>query len=103
MYGLDESLYPQSILILTQLKQMKRIIVDYKKLNEDILNLLVDKFPDGYDEDDVISFRNAKNEVIEALEIKTNDVIYLVKVGTRLIQAMEDYNDDNDILSVSGF
>lgn len=82
---------------------MKRIIVDYKKLNEDILNLLVDKFPDGYDEDDVISFRNAKNQVIEALEIKTNDVIYLVKVGTRLIQAMEDYNDDNDILSVSGF
>lgn len=29
---------------------MKRIIVDYAKLTGDILNLLVEKFPDGYDD-----------------------------------------------------
>lgn len=75
---------------------MKRIIVDYKKLNEDILNLLVDKFPDGYDDDDVIAFRNAQNEVVEALELRTDNTIYLIKVGKRLMQAMENYNDDNE-------
>lgn len=74
---------------------MKRVIVDYKKLNENILNLLVEKFPDGYDDDHIISFRNAKNDVVEALEIKTVDTIYLVKVGTRLVQAMEDFNEDD--------
>lgn len=74
---------------------MLRKIVDYKKLNEDILNLLVEKFPDGYDETDIISFRNAQNEIIEAVEVRTDDTIYLVKVGKRLVQAMEDFGDDD--------
>lgn len=73
---------------------MKRVIVDYQKLNEDILDLLVEKFPDGYDDDDIISFRNIKNEIVEAVEVRTEDTIYLVKVGVRLVQAMEDYSED---------
>ncbi|GAA4968426.1 hypothetical protein [Algibacter aquimarinus] len=76
---------------------MIRKIVDYQKLNEDILNLLVEKFPDGYDEGDIISFRNAKNEIIETVEVKTDDVTYLVKVGVKLIKAMEDFGDDEDL------
>ncbi|HMB99936.1 MAG TPA: hypothetical protein VKN14_02760 [Flavobacteriaceae bacterium] len=74
---------------------MRRVIVDYQKLNEDILNLLVEKFPDGYDDEDIISFRNAKNEVVEAVEVKTEDTIYLVKVGVRLVKAMEDFSDED--------
>jgi len=75
---------------------MIRKIVDYQKLNEDILNLLVEKFPDGYADKDIIAFRNAQNEYIEAVEVKTEDTIYLVKVGKRLVQAMEDFEDDED-------
>lgn len=77
---------------------MKRIIVDYKKLNEDILNLLVEKFPDGYDDDHIISFRNAHNDLIEAVEVRTEDTIYLVKVGTRLVKAMADFNDEDTVI-----
>lgn len=73
---------------------MKRVIVDYQKLNEDILDLLVEKFPDGYDDEDIISFRNIKNEMVEAVEVRTEDTIYLVKVGVRLVQAMEDYSEE---------
>ncbi|MCX7546916.1 hypothetical protein OS188_03005 [Xanthomarina sp. F1114] len=75
---------------------MKRVIVDYQKLNEDILNLLVEKFPDGYDDEDIISFRNIKNEMVEAVEVKTEDTIYLVKVGVRLVQAMEDFSEEEE-------
>ncbi|WP_187388361.1 hypothetical protein [Seonamhaeicola marinus] len=75
---------------------MIRKIVDYQKLNQDILNLLVEKFPDGYGDDHIISFRNAKNEVIEAVEVKTPDTVYLVKVGKRLVQAMLDFGIDGD-------
>ena len=35
---------------------LKRVIVDYKKLNNNILDLLVTKYPDGYDEEDGYSF-----------------------------------------------
>lgn len=73
---------------------MRRVIVDYKKLNSDILDLLVTRYPDGYDEDDIITFKNALNEVIESVEVRTDDTIYLVKVSKRLVAAMEDHADE---------
>ena len=76
---------------------MKRVIVDYAKLTNEILNLLVEKFPDGYDDSDVIRFRNAKNELIEAVEVRTEDTIYLVKISTKLAYRIENYDEDDDI------
>jgi hypothetical protein len=76
---------------------MKRIIVDYAKLTNEILNLLVDKFPDGYDDSDIIRFRNAKNELIEAVEVRTEDTIYLVKVSTKLADRIGNYDEDDEI------
>ncbi|MFT6748728.1 MAG: DNA-directed RNA polymerase subunit delta [Flavobacterium sp.] len=77
---------------------MKRVIVDYAKLTGDILNLLVDKFPDGYDDSDIIRFRNAQNELIEAVEVKTEDTIYLVKVSTKLASRMEKFDEEDEDL-----
>lgn len=74
---------------------MKRIIVDYKKLTPEILGLLVEKYPDGYDEDQIISFKNAKNETVDAVEVRTEDSIYLVKVSTRLENTMANYDEDD--------
>jgi DNA-directed RNA polymerase subunit delta len=79
---------------------MRRIIVDYAKLTGDILNLLVEKFPEGYDDSDIIRFRNAQNELIEAVEVRTEDTIYLVKVSTKLASRMEKYDEEDDIDSV---
>ena len=75
---------------------MRRVIVDYKKLNNEILDLLVDKFPYGYEQEDIITFRNAKNEVVEAVEVRTEDTIYLVKVSKRLADTMESFKDDDN-------
>ena len=77
---------------------MKRVIVDYAKLTNEILNLLVEKFPDGYDDSNIISFRNAKNELIEAVEVRTDDTIYLVKVSTKLSDRIENYDEDEELL-----
>jgi hypothetical protein len=74
---------------------LKRVIVDFKKLTPEILAMLVEKFPDGYDDRDVISFRNAKNELIEAVELITEDTKYLVKVSTKLELTMENYDEDD--------
>lgn len=75
---------------------MKRVIVEYAKLTKDILDLLIEKYPDGYDYDDIISFKNAKGETIKAVEVKTDDTDYLVKISTKLEEAMEEYADDED-------
>jgi hypothetical protein len=76
---------------------MRRVIVEYAKLTNEILNLLVEKFPDGYDDEDIIRFRNAKNELVEAVEVRTDDTIYLVKVSTKLADRIENFDEDDDI------
>ena len=74
---------------------LKRIIVDFKKLTPEILGLLVEKYPDGYDEDHIITFRNAKNELVEAVQVDTEDTMYLVKVSVKLVKTMENYDEDD--------
>ncbi|MFB0911227.1 MAG: DNA primase, partial [Flavobacterium sp.] len=75
---------------------MKRVIVDYAKLTNEILNLLVEKFPEGYDDSNIVRFRNAKNELIEAVEVRTDDTNYLVKVSTKLADRIENYDEDEE-------
>ena len=77
---------------------MKRVIVDYTKLTNEILNLLVDKFPDGYDDSNIIRFKNHKDETIEAVEVRTVNTIYLVKISTKLSERMVSFEDDDDIV-----
>lgn len=75
---------------------MKRVIIDYKKLTPKILRLLTQKFPDGYDDDDVIVFNNHHNEEIEAVEVRTSDTIYLVKIGSKLKYTMTNFDNALD-------
>ena len=78
---------------------MKRVIVEYAKLTKDILDMLINKYPDGYDYGDIISFKNAKGETVKAVEVKTADTIYLVKISERLENAMEEYAEDEDFFN----
>jgi len=76
-------------------QNLKRVIVDFKKLTPEILALLVEKYPDGYDDDQIISFRNANNEIVEAVEVTTSDTKYLVKVSAKLSVTMDNYDEDD--------
>jgi hypothetical protein len=74
---------------------MKRVIVDYEKLNTDILDLLVEKYPDGYDYSDIISFQNSEGKTISTVEVRTDTTVYLVKISSKLEQTLEDYQEDD--------
>ena len=77
---------------------MRRVIVDYAKLTNEILNLLVEKFPDGYDDSNIIRFKNHKEEAIEAVEVRTEDTVYLVKISTKLSDRLINFEEDDDIV-----
>ena len=77
---------------------MKRVIVDYAKLTNEILNLLVEKFPDGYDDSNIIRFRNAKNELIEAVEVKDHPWFVGVQLSTKLADRIENYDEDDELI-----
>lgn len=73
----------------------KRVIVDFKKLTPEVLKLLVEKYPDGYDEDQIITFRNSQGERIEAVEVSTDDTKFLVKISAKLEKTMANYEEDD--------
>lgn len=74
---------------------LKRIIVDFKKLTPEVLKLLVERYPDGYDDRDIISFKNAHGDKIEAVEVLTEDTKYLVKISAKLKVTMANYDADD--------
>jgi len=75
---------------------MKNVIVDYKKLTPEILNLLVEKFPDGYGIRNIVKFTDHKGHYIEAVEVSTVDTKYLVKISNELVDSMENHEEEDD-------
>ncbi len=74
---------------------IRRVIVDFKKLTPEVLKLLVEKYPDGYDDRNIISFKNSRGERVEAVEVITEDTKYLVKISAKLEYTMENYDEDD--------
>lgn len=74
---------------------LKRVIVDFKKLTPEVLKLLVERYPDGYDDRNIISFKNSQGERVEAVEVLTEDTKYLVKISAKLEYTMEHYDADD--------
>ena len=73
---------------------MLRKIVDYKKLDHQLAALLIETYPDGYGDEDIISFKNLHGEIVEAVELKTNDVMYLVKISKSLANFISNFEDN---------
>ncbi len=79
---------------------MRRAIVDFKKLPPEVFNLLAAKYPDGYGDRDIIKFENHHNEIIEAVEVRTEDTIYLVKVNSKLHYTLVNFDNDAPIQEI---
>jgi hypothetical protein len=85
-----------------QSEAKRRIIVDYKNVTNEILDLFTDRYPYGYDDSDIIRFKNAKGEMVRAVPFETADTKYLVKVSVQMDQQIEAFLEDEDDDSDSG-
>lgn len=72
---------------------MLRKIVDYKKLSHEVAALLIESYPHGYGDADIIAFKNRHGEIIEAVEVKTEDITYLVKISKSLLNFIANFDD----------
>lgn len=70
------------------------VIKDYKSMTSDLMALLVEAYPDGF-EYDTEYFTNAKGERVEAVPLETEDTKYLIKVSTTLVQNFEAFDEDD--------
>jgi DNA-directed RNA polymerase subunit delta len=81
---------------------LKRIIKDYKTITQEHIDLINAHFPNGFENDNLISFVTPKGEFIKALEIRTEDTIYLFKIDKNM-KVDDEENTDNDGLPLSDF
>jgi len=72
---------------------MLRKLIDYKKLDHALAALLIETYPDGYGDDDIIIFKNAQGETIEAVELRTADTVYLVKISKSLANFISNFDE----------
>lgn len=77
--------------------EKKRVIVDYRNITQEQLEMLTSKYPYGFD-DFVIKFKNAKGETVSAVPLETEDTKYLVKVSIELERKVEAFLDDEENL-----
>lgn len=75
----------------------KRVIVDYKNITSDILEIFTDRYPYGYDDEDIIKFQNSKGETVKAVPFETADTRYLIKVSVEMDRKIEAFLDDEDL------
>lgn len=75
----------------------KRVIVDYKNVTPEILDLFTDRYPYGYEDEDIIRFKNAKGENVKAVPFETKDTKYLVKISVEMDRKIEAFMDDDDV------
>lgn len=73
---------------------MRRVIIDYKKLDNQVAALLIDSYPHGYGDDDIIILKKPNGEIIEAVELRTNDTIYLVKISKSLSNFIANFEEN---------
>ncbi|WP_394748723.1 hypothetical protein [Spongiimicrobium salis] len=73
---------------------MKRLLVDYKKLDHETAALLIETYPHGYGDSDIIAFKNQHGEIIEAVELRTEDILYLVKISKSLSNFISNFDQN---------
>lgn len=74
----------------------KRVIVDYKNVTPEILELFTDRYPYGYEDEDIIKFKNARGENVSAVPFETKDTKYLIKVSVEMDRKIEAFLDDDE-------
>ncbi|MGC1515825.1 MAG: hypothetical protein WA810_09645 [Maribacter sp.] len=73
---------------------MTRRIVDYRKLNHELAALLIDSYPYGYGDEDIITFKNVQGDIVEAVQLKTEDTVYLVKISKSLSNFIANFEEN---------
>jgi len=73
---------------------MIRRLIDYRKLDHNLATLLIETYPYGYGDDDIISFKNVQGDHVEAVQLKTEDTLYLVKISKSLSNFIANFEEN---------
>ena len=81
---------------------LKRIIKDYKTITQEHIDLINQHYPNGFENENLVSFVTPKGEFIKALEIRSEETIYLFKIDKNM-KVDDEAESDNDGLPMGDF
>ncbi len=58
--------------------------------------LIRNQYPNGFCDSDLVAMKKSDGSYFDALEVRTNDSIYLVKVNHDLLQKIDDFEEKYD-------
>ncbi|VXC19067.1 hypothetical protein [Maribacter litoralis] len=73
---------------------MTRRLIDYRKLDHNLAAQLIETYPYGYGDEDIIIFKNVKGDYVEAVELRTADTLYLVKISKSLSNFIANFEEN---------
>jgi DNA-directed RNA polymerase subunit delta len=81
---------------------LKRVIKDYNTLSKEHIDLINEHFPNGFENENLVSFVTPKGQFIKALEVRTEDTIYLFKIDKNM-KVDDEENQENEGAAMSDF
>jgi len=81
---------------------IKRVIKDYNTLSQEHIDLINEHYPNGFENENLVSFVTPKGQFIKALEVRTEDTIYLFKIDKNM-KVDDEENQDNEGAAMSDF
>ena len=81
---------------------IKRVIKDYNTLMQEHIDLINEHYPNGFENENLVSFVTPKGQFIKALEVRTDDTIYLFKIDKNM-KVDDEENQENEGAAMSDF
>lgn len=72
---------------------MKRIFKDYRTITDEHMALIKAKYPNGFSDSDLIALKTSEGNYFDALEVETEEAVYIVKVNHDLLEAIDQYEE----------
>ena len=78
----------------------KKLVISYKNLNPELIALVKNKYPNGY-QNYVVKINKPNNEYFYAITLDTDDANYLIKVDVKIDTKSNDEDDEKDFFGDS--
>jgi hypothetical protein len=73
---------------------MKRIIKSYNNVEAHHLDLIREAYPEGFSDDDLQSMNVADGRIMRCLEVRKEDIIYLLRIDRAMLEVLEENMDE---------
>ena len=84
------------------LRQKKRIIKKFEHLPEELVALVQQEYPDGY-EDNLITFQTLTGELASGIPLETEDTYYLIRMPKNSAPVEDDEEESSNTPTTENF